>query len=217
MTTRAELRATIRAELNDQGAAQLWPDGRLDRWIVEALRELGRDWPAPKSINLTSVAHQAAYALPGDVLEVTRVEHPSGAFRVPTEGSAADVSGDPGASPYERGDRSYDVYGGELVLSPVPGASGEAIAVRYLGGYAEPASDAGVLDVPARDEDLVVWLVCRRAFSWIDNDEAKRQRFEHRPGPVPAPAARELQRRYEDALRRRRARVGTRRLAIHEC
>ncbi len=64
MTTRLELRNAIRGELNDSGPVYLWPDARLDRWIVEAVHDYGRYLPREASVVLTSVGGQASYALP---------------------------------------------------------------------------------------------------------------------------------------------------------
>jgi hypothetical protein len=213
MTTRAELRARIRAELNDAGATALWPDERLNQWIVEGLRDFGRHAGLQKSQTIASVAGQAGYPLAADVLQVARVEHPSGRFRVPAPFSAGEVA--PGVSLAEPGPALlYDVWGGLLVLSPRPAASGEPIVVRYVGAYAEPVGDAGVLDVAAHDEDAIVFYACRRAATWIAGDEAKRQRFERQRGADPSGVAREYERAYVGLVRQRRGRVATRRLAI---
>ena len=217
MTTRAELRTRIRAELNDGGTAQLWPDERLNQWIVEGLRELGRSLGLEKSQTLVSVKDQAAYALASDVLQVKRVEHPSGFFRtlVPFAsgdvGPEADLATDPALKPAAL---LYDVWGGQLILAPAPDAAGQAIVVRYVGAYAEPSGDASVLDVATRDEDAVVFAVCRRALQWISVDEAKRQRFERQRGADASAEARRYEQEFTTLVRQRRGRVATRRLAI---
>ena len=217
MTTRGELRARVRAELNDGGGSQLWPDERLNQWIVEGLRELGRSLGLEKSQTLVSVKDQAAYALASDVLQVRRVEHPSGFFRTPAAfasgdvASDADPSSDPGLKPTAL---LYDVWGGQLILSPAPDAAGQAIVVRYVGAYAEPSGDASVLDVPTRDEDAVMFAVCRRALQWISVDEAKRQRFGRQRGADAGAEARRYAQEFTALVRQRRGRVATRRLAI---
>src|SRR5687768_14287657 len=94
MTTRAELRARIRSELNDGGAVALWADGLLNQWTVEALRAFGRQVGLEKSVTLASVAGQASYALPSDLLQVRRVEHPSGLYRTPAPFAAGDAAPD---------------------------------------------------------------------------------------------------------------------------
>jgi hypothetical protein len=218
MTTRADLRTRIRAELNDLGATRLWPDERLNAWLVESLRWLGRELGLEKATGLTSVANQAGYALPADVVEVTRVEHPIGAFRLPIAHAGGDVAPDAaldvssGLAAAVSG--TYDVYGGQLILSPAPDRAGETIAVRYRGAYAEPPADAGVLDVPLRDEDAVLFSACARACAWLAMDEGKRQRFERQRGASPAAVAQEYDREARAVVRQRRARVASRRLVI---
>jgi hypothetical protein len=223
MTTRAELRTRIRAELNDAGVTPLWPDERLNQWIVEGLRDLGRRLGLEKSVTLMSVQDQASYALPADLVQVRRVEHPSGLYRTPVAFAAGD------AAPEANGlhlvdclggptlpELRYDVWGGTLELDPVPGTTGEPIVVRYLGAYAEPTGDGGPLDVPSRDEDAVLFFVCGRSMQWIAGDEAKRQRFERQRGADPIDARREYDREYTALVRQRRGRVAIRRLAIRQ-
>ena len=218
MTTRAELRNRIRAELNDLGATRLWPDERLNQWLVEGLRYLGRELPLEKSASLTTVANQASYGLPADLEQVTRVEHPTGHFRQPVPFASGDRSpeGDPLNVARSTFNGVYDVYGGQLILSPAPDRAGETIGVRYRGAYAEPTADAAALDVAIRDEDAVLFYACARAVEWIAMDEAKRQRFERQRGASPAAVAREYDREARAVVRQRRARVSPRRLAIRE-
>jgi hypothetical protein len=221
MTTRAEMRTRIRAELNDAGVTPLWPDERLNQWIVEGLRDLGRRVGLEKSVTLMSIQGQAGYALPADLVQVRRVEHPSGLYRTPVAFASGDAAPDANELSFVDGfggptlpELLYDVWGGTLQLSPTPGATGEPIVVRYLGAYAEPIGDGGLLDVPARDEDAVLFFVCGRSMQWIAGDEAKRQRFERQRGADPIDARREYDREYTALLRQRRGRVATRRLAI---
>ena len=217
MTTRAALRTRVRAELNDLGATRLWPDERLNAWLVESLRWLGRELGLEQAASLTSVAAQASYALPTDVVEVTRVEHPTGVFRLPIAHAGGDIAPaaalDSGVATRDSG-LVYDVYGGQLILSPAPDRAGEAIAVRYRGAYAEPTADASVLDVPLRDEDAVLFSACARACEWLAMDEGKRQRFERQRGASPAAVAREYDGEARAIVRQRRARVASRRLVI---
>jgi hypothetical protein len=218
VTTRAELRARIRSELNDGGGVALWADGLLNQWAVEALRAFGRQVGLEKSVTLASVAGQASYALPADLLQVRRVEHPSGLYRTPAPFAAGDAAPDGPLVDALGGptlpELLYDVWAGALVLSPPPGTAGEPIVVRYVGAYAEPSSDASVLDVAAQDEDALVLFVCGRALRWIGMDEAKRQRFERQRGADPHTLRRDYDREYQTLVRQRRGRVATRRLAI---
>ena len=216
MTTRAEIRQRIRDELNDNASAKLWSDVLLNQWIVEGLRELGRRLGLEKTTSLTSVASQEAYGLPADTLEVIRVEHPSSVMRVPgglrSGDDAPDGSGAAPALGTRPSPSRYELFGGQLVLVPPPATTGDEIRVRYRGAYAEPSTDVAVLDVPARDEDLVVAYACSRALQWIGADEAKRQGFERSRGADPSALRREYERDLVRMLRERRSSVGVRRL-----
>jgi hypothetical protein len=213
MTTRLELRARVRAELNDAGGTPLWSDAALNQWLDEAIREYGEHLPREASVNLTSVAGQAEYALPVDLDRVLRVEHPDGAFRVAARSAGGDVTA------VDAIDRSfltgaYDAWGGQLELHPAPDASGEAIRVRYLAAYAAPTSDGATLTTPMRDDAVLMWSVCSRALRWIDTDESKRQRFERERGASAHQAANEYQREVRAAYARRLQRARSARLAI---
>lgn len=215
MTTRADLRQRIRDELNDNATVKLWGDALLNQWVVEGLRELGRRLGLEKTTSVTSVANQEAYGLASDVLEIVRVEHPGGVMRAPGGVRSGDESGIDGygnGGGMRSAPARYETFGGQLVLVPAPAGAGEEIRVRYRGAYAEPATDAAVLDLPIGDEGLVVAYTCGRALQWIGTDEAKRQRFEHQRGADPVALRREYERDLVRMLRDRRAGLGTRRL-----
>jgi hypothetical protein len=186
VTTRAALRTQVRNELNDAGTTPLWSDERLNQWLAEAIRDYGRALPREVSTTLASVADQAGYALPADTLRVARVEHPANVLRV-AGADGAEVAG-------------YEVFGGQVVLAPPPGASGEAIALRYLARYAEPAADGDTLTTPSEDDGLLAWYVCWRALGWISTDEAKRQRFERTRGASAAAEAERYWQLYREAI-----------------
>jgi hypothetical protein len=212
MTTRLELRARVRAELNDAGGTPLWSDALLNQWLDEAIREYGEYFPREADAELTGVAGQAEYALPSDADRVLRVEHPDGAFRV----AARLVGGDVltvEAIDWSCTSGTFDAWAGQLVLQPAPDVSGESIRVRYLATYATPTSDGATLATPARDDAVLVWSVCRRALRWIDTDESKRQRFERERGASAHQAANEYQREVRAAFDRRARRVRSGRLA----
>src|SRR5690349_11462559 len=120
MTTRAELRARIRSELNDAGGTPLWSDAALNQWLDEAIREYGEQLPREVSLSLTSVGGQAEYALPSDTDRVLRVEHPGGLLRVAARPAGGDVigSGATWAGPPEADliapTGIFDVWAGQL-------------------------------------------------------------------------------------------------------
>jgi hypothetical protein len=200
MTTRADVRTRARDELNDNGAVKVWSDGLLNRWIGEGLREWSRVVPRDRTWQTTSTANDPSYVLPSDVLEVVRVEHPPGVFRVRgglrdgDVSSSADLGEWTGLRPAQL---LWEQWGGEVVLIPAPDASGQAIEVRYKGAYSVPADDVTALEVVATDEEALVLYACARALQWIALDEAKRQRFERERGADPVVA----RQAYEQGLR----------------
>src|SRR5581483_11448381 len=125
-TTRAAWRALVRNELDDNGVTKLWADALLNEWLNEGIRDYGRAFPLEATATLTTVAGQAAYALPADLVEVVRVEHPTNVFRVnqPRVGGDWRVSGDPwlvtGHCSLGTGRYAYDVWGATLELEPAP-------------------------------------------------------------------------------------------------
>ncbi len=213
--TRAQWRALVRAELGDEMSPYLWSDALLDEWLVEAVRDFGRAVPREATVTLWSVAGQAGYSLPLGLVEVVRVEHPPGAYRVfaPRTGGdpapgAAGATGEPGG---------YDVWGGELVLEPAPVTSGEPIMVRYTSQCAVPSADSDPLPVEASDVELLLLYVCGRALQWVATQEGKRQAFERERGASATTLAASYQGRYRAALASRQ-RTGTRarRLVVRE-
>jgi hypothetical protein len=199
--TRSAWRALVRAELDDEGATRLWSDALLNEWLNEAIRDYGRVVPREEVTTLTTVAGQAAYDLPLGLGEVVRVEHPANTFRV----FAPRTGGEGGAltpipSPSGRGEWSYDVWRGQLVLEPAPTASGESVVVRYTARRAEPTTDADPLPVEGGDEDLLLLYVCGRALTWVSAQEGKRQAFERDRGASAAQLAGDYGARYRAAL-----------------
>lgn len=222
MANRAGVRALARAELNDGGAVLLWSDGLLNEWLLEAIRDYGRRLPREATQTISSVVGQADYSLATDCQRVARVEHPSGFFRVPDPLSAGDLV-DPfqvsqGLPRAVAEQLSYEVWGppGAQVLSlrPAPTAAGESIKVRYLAGYAEPATDADTLATPAGDDQLLIWSICARALHWLGLDESKRQRWERQRGVSAAGQAEVYRAAYQAEPRLRQQRTAPRRLVV---
>jgi len=214
MANRSDVRTLVRDELNDNGSVKVWTDALLNAFILEAIRDYGRQVGKEASTSLTSVADQAAYALPTGTQQVVRVEHPSGYFRKVSPYRSGDEEQQPGRMVgLAPGELVYEVWGGNVILSPAPTASSEAIGVRYLGAYTEPASDSTTLDVPDVELPALVYFACRRALLWIASDESKRQRFERQRGADPKDQANEYQELYQSMLRTKQgSRVSRRRL-----
>lgn len=217
MSTRATLRTTIRAELNDAGATALWATALLDRWIADAIRTWSRDVPRERTWSQTTTVNVASYAVPADWIDGVRVEHPSGQFRTraPFVGGDVDpatlVTVDPSVKPAVL---LWDVWAGNLVLSPAPSKTGETISVRYLAAYTAVADDTTTLDVPAAEEEALVWWVAARALEWVGMDEAKRQRFEAARGSDPLSVRQAYQARYTGMVSERSRGVRQRRAVV---
>jgi hypothetical protein len=220
MATRADIRTRAREELNDNGGVKLWADALLNRWIGEAIREWSRVVPRDRTWQTTSTANDPSYALPSDALEVVRVEHPPGLFRARgglRDGDAsptADLGTLGGWTGLRPAQLTWEQWAGEVVLIPAPGATGEAIEVRYKGTYTVPADDVTALEVAAIDEDALLLFVCARALQWVALDEAKRQRFERQRGSDPAAARQQYEHDFRQLVRERRGGVRPRRLVV---
>src|SRR3954451_15439304 len=94
MSTRATLRTTIREELNDSGAAKLWSDSLLNRWIADGIRAWSRDVPRERTWSQTTTANDGTYTLPTDWIEGLRCEHPAGFMRQRVAFAGGDVTPD---------------------------------------------------------------------------------------------------------------------------
>jgi hypothetical protein len=202
--TRAQWRALVRAELGDENAAAYpWSTALLDEWLNEAIRDFARTVPRELEITLTTVAGQAAYALPNGFVEVVRVEHPSGTFRTfrpATGGEWRDTTPLSAPSASSVIQLAYDVWQGRLVLDPAPTPSGEPITVRSTGQRAEPSGDTDPLPVELQDSELLLLYTCARAMQWISGQEAKRQAFERDRGATAQALQTAYQARYAAAL-----------------
>jgi len=220
MTTRSQLRSTIRTELNDSGGTPLWADALLNEYINQAIRSYQRELPKEVTASITVVADQAAYNLPADFDpggRATRVEQPDDTLRNfdPTERTITDslsMSESSGAT--RSGAWAYRLWASQIILDPAPRSAGatQNITLDYLAHYAEPAADGDTIATPASDDDILIALVCADSLRWIAMDEAKRVRFEQR-GRVarggPASMAEAYERRAASAIALRKRRVRT--------
>ncbi|MCL5256556.1 MAG: hypothetical protein M1319_02025 [Chloroflexi bacterium] len=196
MSTRADLRARIRQELGDETAgAYVWSEALLNAYIASAIRRCGLDLPKESMMEISLVAGQRYYTLPDDCRQVAAVEYPEGVFlrRDPVAGGDRLFAGG------GEDEDAWEQYGGALWLRRTPPVNGEVVKLRYLGSYLCPGDDVTTLDLPAQDEDLVVWLVCEAALSWLNKQKDKR--LERRGGYLYSSF---YASRYQEGLRSRR-------------
>ncbi len=196
MTTLAELRVLVRAELGDTTVTPLWPDERLDTWIRETIRAYGRALPRAVTVDLASIADEPVYALPSDTLAVLGVEHPLGTVRALADGAS--------------GVLTYAVFGQELRLDPAPAAADELIRVRTSALYPVPLADADVCATPPAGDGTLVLGVAARALRWLANSEAKALRYgpTDRAGTAALARASAYEQAFANATKRRSVRVG---------
>jgi hypothetical protein len=202
-TTRTAWRALARNELDDNGATKLWSDGLLNEWLAEAIRDYARVFPLETTGTLTTVASQADYTLPTNLVELVRVEHPTNTFRVRQQRVGGDWRRSTANVPLEDrigGRYAYEVWGTTLSLEPAPTASGETINLRYVARRTEPSVDGDDLPVDDGDAELLTFYVCARALFWIGTQEAKRQAFERTRGADATKLAKEYRTMYSDGL-----------------
>lgn len=177
MATRADLRASLRARLEDgAGNAPLFADGDLNDLLGRAIELYGR-W-VPKTATASAagvVAGVTSVALPAAIGEATVVAVRDGAgaeVRV----MATRTSPRP-ASSFVYHEQAFRVWGGALKLQrPVAAAEAGTWEVDYLAPRSVPTDETGAVDVAAGDEPLLLELALaaayeRRAFEGLKRGE----------------------------------------------
>ena len=221
MTTRAQLRTSVRSELNDSGTP-MFSDALLNEWINEAIRAYSRELPEEASATITVSAGTASYALPARTVQVMRVEQPQHQVRVPMSGSRPRT---PTASElvhleetvrgWYGGPPAYRLFAANMILDPAPTAAGatEDVRLEYLRYYAEPAADGDTLTTPTTDDEVLIWLVAASALAWVAGDEAKRLRYQEGGRALsPGAVARAYRERAAAAIQSRTSRLRSRTL-----
>lgn len=80
MTTRLELRTSLRRRFEDTGAAPLWDDAMLNDALAAAIRRYGARFPAEQTATETAAdgAMTIAFGVPIQSAQIVRVLDPSG-------------------------------------------------------------------------------------------------------------------------------------------
>lgn len=221
MTTRAQLRTSIRLELNDSGGTPLWSDSLLNEWINQAIRAYSRELPEEATATITAVADQASYALPARTQRVLRVEQPADVVRVRISASRTSPGDLIDLVDFQTGTKSagawgYRVFASNLLLDPVPTSTGldQDIQLEYLRSYAEPTADGDTLATPSSDDEVLICLAAALALTWVGSDEAKRLRYGDARGPSPAALATDYRHRAEAVLALKRNQLRTTTLEV---
>ena len=172
MTTRANIRASLRLRLEDIDTAPLWDDPVLNDAIATAIGMYGGAFPRQATTGLTVTAG------------TTRVESP-----VPIDGrriarviDALGILVSPWPLDLERGlppvlgrGQAWRWWGDALVLAePVATSAAGIWTVEHLAGRELPTSDDDELDILPGDEPIVLALAASAILSRRAAEDAKR-------------------------------------------
>jgi len=168
MTSRATLRTSLRARLEDVGAGPLWDDATLNEAIAAAVRRYGQVVRASRTLSLSLAEGATSAILPADVEDdrIVAVFDPDG-NRVARHRGTVSQPGEP--SP---GEQAWRAWGGLLSLD-LPAAGG-TWRLDYRAVRSVPADDAVAVDLASGDEDLIVSLALAIALDQRIVADAKR-------------------------------------------
>lgn len=158
MATLTALRTRLRARL-EEAAPAVWTDTELDECLAGAIEEYSWRFPREVVTTLTLAEGATSAALPAGTRAVERVVLADGAV-LPRRGAPAGHAG--------REESAWEVFGGTLWFTvPLP-AQTLALWLR---------ADAGLAELPAADEGLVVALALVAALEQRAVQDLKRGRM----------------------------------------
>ncbi|MCC7022117.1 MAG: hypothetical protein IT338_04780 [Thermomicrobiales bacterium] len=168
MTTRADLRISLRLRLEDSGSDPLWDDATLDAAIAAAIRAYGAAFPrqVTAGVAVPAGAKRVATGLEIEPGGIARVLDAAGIW-VPPWPAGPERDG-------ERG-QAWRWWGGDLVLAEPAAASGAGIwTIEHRAGREPPATDGEAIDVIPGDEEIVLGLAASAALTRRAVEDAKR-------------------------------------------
>jgi hypothetical protein len=205
MTTRLQLRATIREYLEDVSGTPLWSDAALNEFLAAAMRVYGTRFPwqstsatGPIAVGATSLVLSAGLVAAG----ITAVRDARG-----RDVPRASQRQGPAAIDATGLVQAWSVWAGTLRLQRPAGGDEVGIwAIDYLAGRELVADDVSQQPVEAGDEPIVVALAAAQAMKRRLVEDAKRGA----PLAGSAEAVAEFRTEAERliAARRRRVRAG---------
>ena len=169
MTTRAELRTSLRHRLEDSGLSPLWPDELLNDAIAGGIRQLSAVAPAERRLSLTLAAGTlTVIPVATDLIgqRIVRVFDPKGeqiphARDVPVEGVSTSGRA-----------QAWRWWKDTLTFS-MP-ALGGTWQIEYVTARAIPTNDTMALDLVPGDEEVVVALALAVALRRRAIEDGKR-------------------------------------------
>ncbi len=156
MTTRLDLRTSLRQRLEDLNAAPLWDDAVLNDAIAAATLRYGTSVPAERSLALSIAADAVSVALPANVegARIKFVIDPAG-FYIPRQRLA------PGETEPGGRAQSWRSWGGIFYLERP--AEGGSWRIEYHASRATTGDDITMLDIAPGDEELLLALAMAQA------------------------------------------------------
>ncbi len=172
MTTRAEIRASLRLRLEDGDVAPLWDDSVLNDAIATAIGVYGGAFPRQVTTGLTLTAGSTRVdsPVPIDGRRVARVIDALGILVTPWP-----LDLEHGSSQLRGQGQAWRWWGDTLILAEPVAASAAGIwTIEHLAGRQLPAADGDELDVLPGDEPILLALAESTALSRRASEDAKR-------------------------------------------
>jgi hypothetical protein len=173
MTTRLQLRTTIREHLEDTTGAPLWSDAALSEFLAAAIRAYGASFPLQATAATDPIAADApSVALPAEVVAAGIVAVRDGRGRdVPRASQRI------GPAPADATGlvQAWSVWAGTLRLQrPAAGDEVGVWAIDHLAGRELVGDDVSQQPVEPGDEPIVVALAAAQAMKRRLVEDAKR-------------------------------------------
>lgn len=172
MTTLAQLRTSLRLQLEDSGGSPLYADTTLNDYIVQAIRQYGTWAPLTKTTTTVVATDATTVTLPATVTEhlVVRV----------LDGTGADLRVMNGRVGYgvlrsAYTEQAFRVWDGKLILQrKVSSSEAGTWSLDHLIPRPTPAADGDTLSIIAGDEPVVLQLAYAASLQQRATEDYKR-------------------------------------------
>lgn len=172
MTTRAQLRTSLRTRLEDTSGSPLWDDTALNEALTQAVRTYGTRVPREAVANVSVVAGTSSYAIPADARErdLIRLYDDKGS-QIPTQGSARSGTGPASTSD----EQAWWMFADLLRLAVNPSANA-TWSLHYLATRELVADDVTAQPIEPSHEPIVLALASAWCWERRESEDAKRGR-----------------------------------------
>jgi len=188
MTTRLDLRMTLRRHLSDTGTHPLWDEPFLNDAITEAIRRYSIPLPRQAVAAIPVTAGDREIEVPEDV-NAMRIVHAFGDHGTPwrrrEQNETPPVPGGVSTG-YPTGSSIWRAWGTTIILG-MPAPRTGLWRIEHRANRIEPGDDLSDLDVQPGDEDIILSLAIATALHRRAVDEGKR--YTGRSGVHPLAAA----------------------------